>query len=246
MTILVIGDSYAQSRTLTNKDNPYCWANCLAKILNTTVDNYGLGASSLEYAYQMFQRHYDENKHNIVIFTRTVPTRRFFFVKDETNERFEKECFVYTIHNKQFVDNSNPTDAILNHSKLKASSREKITKGLVHADVLFPDSNDWKRDAVTESIMYRLGNKKKFLTLDIEDLIKVSDIDYKKFNMERGTVSENDLRPCHMNISQNKHLAEYIAQHLDKKIDIYKFLLNKNIEKYFPAAATEKETGLVR
>lgn len=244
MSILVIGDSYAQSRTLTNPNNPHCWANSLAKLLKTTVDNYGLGASSLEYAYHMFQRHYDENKHDIIIFTRTVPTRRFFFVKDETNKRLEKECFVYTIHNKQFFDTSNPADSIINHSKLKLSSKERITKGLVHADVLFPDSNDWKRDAITESIMYRLGNKKKFLIFDIEDLVKISDIDHKKYNLERGKVTETDSRPCHMNIPQNKHLAEYIVQHLNKKIDIYKYF--EDVERHFPAAVTEKQTGLVR
>ena len=242
MSILVIGDSYAQARTLYKSDNKHCWANVLGRIRNTPIDNYGLGGSSLEYAYHMFQRHYDKNKHDIVIFTTTVPSRKFFFLRDETDKRLEKECFAYTIHNNQFFDVNSPNDSILNIAKLDKTTKEKIIKGLVKLDIHFPDSNDWKRDAIIESIQYRLGPKKKLLLLDIYELINVSNLDHKKFKMPRGSFKENDLRPCHMNISQNKYLAEYISEHLDGKIDIYKYLAEA--EKFFPTASTVKETGL--
>lgn len=245
MGVLVIGDSFAATDTPLCRDNKNAWSNVLEKLLKTKIDNYGLGASSLEYAYHMFNRHYDESKHDIVIFVRTTPLRKFLFVRDKTNNRLEKECIVYTINGNTYYDPSasEKNDKRLNYSTIDPSIKKQILKGLFASDMYFPDSQDWKTDAITDSMKLRFKGK-TFLTLDMEnDLRPIAMIDYMKYNIKHGMTQEGDTRPCHMNIEQNAMLAEYIFQHLKGTFDIREVF--KNPEKFFKAAATKKETGII-
>lgn len=246
MSILVIGDSFAATDTPRFSNNKDAWANILGKLRKTEVDNFAFGASSLEFSYHMFNRHYDSSKHEIIIFVRTVPFRKFLFVRDTTDERLEKECLVYTINGTSYYDPSLTArdDTRLKYTKIDPEIKKRILKGILAGDLYFPDSQNWKTDAITDSIKLRTKGK-TLLTLDMEEQLRpIAMIDYNEYGIKHGKATENDLRPCHMNIQQNQDLAVYISDHLDGKLDINNIL--KKPTKYFTAAKSLKDTGIVK
>ena len=234
MSILVIGDSFADCKTWNYDSNPHAWPNVLGKILNKDVKSIGKSGTSLEYTYQQFLNSFDKNKHETVIFIRTQKNRRHF-----SSSHYEID-FPFQHSGQSINEYLSPDELKLIKRKIPLNDLKTIIQGIEYSDLYFENTNDWKIQAITDAIQYRIDNE--LISIDFSTMSKISDLDHHFYNINRHEAYDSDSRPCHMNIVQNNIFANFMAQHICKENNIHNVL--ENINSTFKPAKTFESTGL--
>lgn len=228
MSVLIIGDSFADPKTWNYENNPHAWTNRLSEILECEVTAVGISGCSLEFTYHQFINNYDSSVHDTIIFIRTNTNRRWL------TDNKEKHTLHYSTGST-----IEKLDIAIPFQELRS-----IFKGYMLSDAIFKNSHDWKLEVITDAIKYKLHDDSNIIILDLIDMAKISNIDYTYHNITMGTVYENDRRPCHMNFKQNKKFAELMAAHIRKEINITDVF--EDVNQYFDPADTYEETGFVK